>query len=167
MKTNIMFLSRSASVCARRQLAPIFACCGAIVLLAGCATEPESHVVSAPPPPVPNRQVVTTTTTTTPAAVTVPTVIDGNPATVTVATTTPVLSTTIVTEAPPPVQSDVALARPGPKDVWLAGYWTWRDARYQWMTAHWELPPSSGSVWVPPRCEQQGNAFKFTEGYWN
>jgi hypothetical protein len=126
-------------------------------------------MVSAPPPLVPDRQVVTTTTTTTPtpAAVAVPTVIDGNPATVTIATATPVVSTTVVTEAPPPVQSDVALARPGPKDVWLAGHWTWRDSRYQWMTAHWELPPSSGAVWVAPRCEQQGNVYKFTEGYWN
>jgi hypothetical protein len=59
------------------------------------------------------------------------------------------------------------MAAPSPKDVWLAGYWTWRDARYQWMTAHWELPPSSGAVWVAPRCEQQGNVYKFTEGYWN
>jgi hypothetical protein len=127
-------------------------------------------MVSAPPPPAPNRQVVTTTTTTTtptPAAVAVPAVIDGNPATVTVATATPVVSTTIVTEAPPLGQSDVALARPGPKDVWLTGHWTWREARYQWITAHWELPPNSSAVWVAPRCEQQGNVYKFTEGYWN
>jgi hypothetical protein len=167
MKTNIMFLSRSASVCAARQLTPVLACWGALVLLAGCASEPVSHVISSPPPPVPTSPVVTTTTTTTPAAVAIPAVVDGNPATVTIATSPRVVSTTIVTEAPPAVRSDVPQAQPSPKDVWLAGYWTWRDAQYEWISAHWELPPNSRSVWVAPRWEPQGNAYKFTDGYWN
>jgi hypothetical protein len=110
---------------------------------------------------------MTTTTTTTPVAGTIPAVVIGNPAAVTIATATPVVSTTIVTEAPPALQTDVPLAQPSPKYKWLAGYWTWRDARYEWMAGHWELPPSSSSDWVAPRCEQQGNAYKFTEGYWN
>jgi hypothetical protein len=43
----------------------------------------------------------------------------------------------------------------------------WRDARYEWMAGHWELPSGSHSVWVVPRWEQQGNAYKFYEGYWD
>ena len=167
MKTNIMFLSRLASVRAVRQLTPILACCGAIVLLAGCESEPESHVVSQPPPPAPTQPVVTTTTTTTPVAVAMPAVVVGNPAGVTIATATPVESTTIVTEAPPALQQEVAQAQPSPKYKWLSGYWTWRDARYEWMAGHWELPPNSSAVWIAPSWEQQGNAYKFTEGYWN
>ena len=50
---------------------------------------------------------------------------------------------------------------------WLAGYWTWRNDRYEWMAGQWELPPSSSSAWVAPRWEQQGNAYRFYEGYWN
>jgi hypothetical protein len=103
---------------------------------------------------------MTTTTTTTPVAVAVPTEVVGNPG-------APVVSTTIVTEAPPVPQSEVVLAQPSPKHMWLAGYWTWRDARYEWMAGHWELPPSSRSVWVLPRWEQQGNAYRFYEGYWD
>ncbi len=161
MKINtITFLSCSTSVRAVRQLAPVLASCGVIILLAGCASGPDSHVVSAPPPAAPERQMITTTTTTTPAAVSVP-------ANVTVATTTPGVSTTIVTEAPPALQTEVVLVQPSPKDVWLAGYWTWRDQRYQWLAGHWEMPPNSRSVWVTPRWEQQRNGYKFTEGYWN
>lgn|GEM_PF-1091668 len=88
------------------------------------------------------------------------------PANVTIATTTSGGRTIIVTEAPPALQSEVVLAQPSPNYVWIAGYWTWRDNGYQWVSGHWELPPNPGSVWVAPRWEQQGNAYKFTEGYW-
>ena len=166
MKSKIIILlSRSASVRAVRQLTPIFACCGALSLLAGCVSEPESRMVSALPPPTPTRSVTTTTTTTTPD--TMPAVVVGNPANVTIATTTPGVRTIIVTEAPPAPQSEVVLVQPSPNYVWIAGYWTWRDNGYAWMAGHWELPPNPGSVWVAPRWEQHGSVYKFTEGYWN
>ena len=103
---------------------------------------------------------------TTPVVVSTPVVV-GNPAYVTTSTATPVASTIIVTQAPPALQQEVVLAQPSPQHVWLAGYWTWRDARYEWMAGHWELPPNSGSVWVAPRWEREGNAYRFYEGYWN
>ena len=37
----------------------------------------------------------------------------------------------------------------------------------EWIAGHWQLPPNSSAVWVAPRWEQQGNAYRFTEGYWN
>jgi hypothetical protein len=166
MKTKIItLLSRSASVRVIRQLTSVFAFCGALGLLAGCASEPESHMVSAPPPPAPTRSVTTTTTTTTPD--TMPAVVAGNPANVTIASATPGVSTIIVTEAPPALQPEVVLAQPSPNYVWVAGYWTWHTNGYQWVAGHWELPPRPGSVWVAPTWQQQGNAYKFTEGYWN
>jgi hypothetical protein len=140
------------------------ACFGALVLLAGCASEPESHVVSAPPPTATIR---TVTTTTTPVAMAGPTEIVGSPDNVIVANSIPVVSTTLVTQSPPALQPEIVLARPSPRHVWLAGYWTWRDERYEWMAGHWQLPPGSRSNWVAPRWESQGNAYKFTEGYWN
>ena len=164
MKTMLNLLLHSASARAARQLLPIFACCSALGLLAGCATEPESHLVSAPPPPTPTRSVTTTTTTTTPMAVATPAVIVGN--TAYVATQAPVVSTVVVTQAPPALQQEVVLAQPTSRHVWIAGYWTWRNDRYEWMVGHWDLPPNSGAVWVAPRWEQQGNAYRFYEGYW-
>jgi hypothetical protein len=94
-----------------------------------------------------------------------PAVVAGNPAYVT--TATPVVSTVVVTQAPPAMQQEIVLAQPSPEDVWLPGYWSWRDSHYQWIPGRWELPPSPNSVWVAPTWQQQGNAYKFTEGYWN
>lgn len=173
MRNSILSVpSPAASARAARQLAPILACCGALGLfLSGCSTEPESHVVSAPPPEGPTRAVTTTTVTSAPVVAN-PTVVVANngygtPAYVTTASPAPAVSTTIVTQAPPAMQQEVVLAQPTSQHVWLAGFWTWRNDRYEWMAGHWELPPNSGSVWVSPRWEQQGNAYRFYEGYWN
>jgi hypothetical protein len=167
MKNTILnLLSPAASARAVRQFPPIIACCGVLGLFAGCATEPESHMLSSPPPPAPTSTVMTTTTTT-PVTVASPAVVVGNQAYVTTSTATPAVSTIIVTQAPPAMQQEVVLARPSSQHVWIAGFWTWRDSRYEWMAGHWELPPNSNSVWVAPRWEQQGNAYKFYEGYWN
>ena len=155
MKMKIDSLFRSAFVKLSGQLTKFVAFCGTLGLLAGCASGPESHVVSAPPPGDPTRSVTTTTTTV------------GGPVYLGSPAATAGISTTIVTEAPPALQTEVVLARPSDKDLWVAGYWTWRDQRYEWMAGRWELPPNSRSVWVSPRWEQQGNAYKFYEGYWN
>jgi len=153
----INLLLPSASARAARQLIPVFACCGAFGLLAGCVSEPESHLVSAPPPPHTQSNTVVTTTTT-PGAVA--------PGYATVPTAAPVVNTVVVTQTPPALQQEVVLAQPTPDHKWLPGYWTWRNDQYQWMAGHWALPPSSGAVWVAPRWEQQGNAYRFYEGYW-
>jgi hypothetical protein len=78
-------------------------------------------------------------------------------------------STIIVTQAPPAPRQEVAIARPerpGADYVWVDGYWTWRNNRYEWMSGHWVEPPSSSAVWVSPRWEQEGNSYRFYEGYW-
>ena len=141
--------------------APPLAICAAISLMAGCASEPESHVVSAPPPLAPSTSMTTTTTTSTPVMVA------PAPGYAPTAVMAPVVSTVVVTQAPPALQPDVVLAQPSSQHVWIAGYYTWRNDRYEWMTAHWELPPRTNAAWVKPAWEQQGNAYKFTEGYWN
>ena len=159
----ISLLAGSASVHALRQYTSIIACCGTLGLLAGCAADaPDSHTVYAPPPPAPTRSVTTTTTTTTPD-----TMPAGNPGNVIVTTGTPAGTTTYVTEAPPALQTDVAVVQPGPGYVWIVGYWTWRSDQYQWVAGHWEMPPNPNAVWVAPTLAPQGNHYKFTEGYWN
>jgi hypothetical protein len=105
--------------------------------------------------------------TTTPVAVATPTVVVASPGYVTTVPAAPAVSTVVVTQSPPALQPEVVLARPSSQYVWLAGYWTWRDGRYEWMAGHWEIPPGSSSAWVSPRWEQEGNAYRFYEGYWN
>jgi hypothetical protein len=131
--------------------------CGAMALLGGCGSEPESHVVSAPPPPAPGTVPTATivTTQTTPGV---------QPAVTTQAQST---NTVVVTQAPPAAQAEVVLAQPGPDYRWIPGYWTWRNERYEWMAGHWEIPPQRDSVWVAPRWESESGGYRFYEGYWN
>jgi hypothetical protein len=125
----------------------------ALVLLGGCDTEPESHVVSAPPPPAPGTVPATTVVTTTPA----PAQVSPSPST----------NTVVVTQAPPALQAEVVQAQPSPEYKWVPGYWTWRDGRYEWMAGHWEIPPRSDAVWVAPHWNAEAGGYRFYEGYWN
>jgi hypothetical protein len=86
-----------------------------LALFSGCASEPESHVVSAPPPPAPQTQLV---------------VAQPQPAQVIVANSaqTPA-GMVIVMQAPPAVQVEAVQAQPSSDHKWLPGYWTWRDNR--------------------------------------
>lgn len=157
MKTNI---SAPRAVRAPGSPATVFTL-AAIGLFAGCASYPESHVVSAPPPPPPAPVA--------PAAVyTVPTPAPA-PAPVAVATVpSPVgASSVVVMQAPPQAQQEIPTARPSRDHVWVAGYWSWKNNRYEWAPGHWEVPPRSGAVWVPPRWQPEGSSWRFYEGYWD
>ena len=159
-------VSHVATPASARLALPLLLCLGTFSLMAGCASDPISHVVSAPPPPPPTKSMTTTTTTTTPSAVVTPVLVNGQPAYVTT-TAAPAVSTTVVTQAPPEMPTEVVLAQPTSQHAWLAGYWTWRNERYEWMAGHWELPPTSGAMWVKPRWESSGTgAYRFYEGYW-
>lgn len=151
MKTHLSTPSRAA------RLASAAAVCGAIGLLAGCAYEPESHLLTAPPPAppaaAPAATVYTVPTTPAPTVATVPTPTGA--------------SSIVVMQAPPAVQQEVPTARPTRDHVWVPGYWTWRNSRYEWVAGHWVIPPTSGAVWVPPRWQPEGNSWRFYEGYWD
>ncbi len=131
-------------------------------MVAGCVSEPESHVVAAPPPagPVAANTTTTTTVTTAPATARVP-----------VATTaTPVApNTVVVTQAPPVVPAEVVPPQPSSAHKWVAGYWAWRDDHYLWIAGHWEVPPRPDATWMPPRWEHRDatNDYVFYDGYWN
>ena len=159
MKTNILCRRTTVS------LAQVISV-GAIGLLAGCATAPESHVVSAPPPPPPMTQpapVVYTTIPAQPATTTVVSTPSGTYAVPSPATA----SSVVVMQAPPQAQQEIPTVRPSGSHAWVPGYWTWRNNRYEWVPGHWEIPPRSGGVWIPPRWQPEGRSFRFFEGYWD
>jgi hypothetical protein len=123
---------------------------GALALMAGCESEPESHVVSAPPP-----NVVTPVVTTAPAQVVV-------------AQQAP--SGAIILSQAPPVAPQVVVTqtpRPTSDSVWIEGHWSYRTGRYEWVNAQWDRPPHSGDVWYPPHSEPRGDgSYIFYEGHW-
>lgn len=147
--------------------ARLFAVCGAIGLFAGCASEPESVVVSAPPPPPPTAtaQVYTAPAATPVAVQTVQT--PNGPATVATPVSPVGASSVVVMQAPPAVQQEVPTSRPSADHTWVAGYWRWQNNQYMWVPGHWEVPPRTGAVWVPPRWQPEGSSWRFYEGYWD
>lgn len=133
--------------------------CSALALLGGCASEPDSHLVTAPPPPAPG---------TAPAPQPQVVVVTQPQAQAVVVANQPVANSYVVMQAPPAPQPPEAIpAQPSYQHVWVAGYWTWQNNRYAWMAGHWEVPPHSGAKWVNPRWEPESGAFRFYEGYWN
>lgn len=133
---------------------PLFIVCGAVALLSGCASEPESHVVSSPPPAAPTATVM--------VAQPQPQMPQGVTAT---PTSTP--GVYVISQAPPAPQPEAIPARPSSDHVWVPGSWTWRNNRYEWMAGHWEVPARANATWVAPRWEKEGGAYRFYEGYWN
>jgi len=124
-----------------------------LTLLAGCATSPESHLVTAPPPPAP---------TSVPQQV----VVVAQPLQVAAPAAVPVNSYIVVQAPPTPPPPEAVPERPSSRHVWIAGHWTWQANRYAWMAGRWEVPPYSTAVWINPRSEAEGGAFRFYEGYW-
>mgnify|MGYP000864570600 CR=1 FL=1 len=126
-------------------------------LLGGCASQPDSYLLSSPPPAPPTASAAA------PAAPVVAT-----PAPVVVAPAGTVPAGYVVMQAPPASPPPEAVPpRPSSQHVWIAGYWTWRNNRYEWMAGRWEVPPHSTATWVPPRWMPEGGSFRFYEGHWN
>jgi hypothetical protein len=163
MNTNISARPVARTV---RACVPLLGAC-AIGFIAGCASEPYSHVVSAPPPPPPSSTPAATVYTTPAPA---PTTVYTTPSGQVVATPSPVgASSLVVVQAPPAAQQEVPSPRPTRDHVWVAGYWTWNTShsRYEWMAGRWEIPPRVGAVFVPPRWQPEGSSWRFYEGYWD
>lgn len=139
-----------------RTIPAALAVSGALALLGGCASEPESHLVTAPPPAAP---------TAAPAA-------DAPQAPQVIAAPAhqivggAVVPSYVIAQAPPAPPPEAVPQRPSSAHVWVPGHWTWQNNRYAWMAGHWEEPPTAGGVWVPPRWEPEGGAIRFYEGHW-
>jgi hypothetical protein len=131
---------------------------GGLAGFTGCGSSPEEHVVSAPPP------TVTGTTQQ---------VVVAQPTTGGVVTATPLANgQLLITQAPPVAPQTTVVttrpARPGDNFVWVEGYWTWRNDRYEWVNGGWQQRPHSGAEWVAPRWERRSDGnYTFYEGYWN
>jgi len=151
-----------------QKLSALVAVCGTLGFLGGCATEPDSVLVTAPPPAAPTTsaanasgQVVYNTQQPQQMVVTQPQQV------VTTGVVPGTVNSYLVVQAPPAPQPEAVPERPSTRHLWIPGYWTWQNSRYAWMAGHWEVPPFSGANWVNPRAVSEGGAFRFYEGYWN
>lgn len=70
-----------------------------------------------------------------------------------------------ISTPPPPPRIEHPGRPPGPNAVWISGYWTWRDAQYQWVTGRWETP-LPGRVYVPGRWRKTNAGWQWQPGGW-
>jgi len=68
----------------------------------------------------------------------------------------------------PPIRHERVIVRPGPRYVWVPGYWNWEPYRrhYVWIGGRWLLPPHPRAVWVSPRVVYRHHHPYYYRGYW-
>jgi len=68
----------------------------------------------------------------------------------------------------PPLRHERLVVRPGPRYVWVPGYWTWEPYRrhYVWVGGRWLVPPHPRAIWVAPRVVYRHHHSYYYGGYW-
>ncbi len=67
---------------------------------------------------------------------------------------------------PPAPRREAVSVRPGPRHVWVNGYWRWHHGRYVWVPGYWIVPPRPHAVWVDGRWARQPGGWFWVEGHW-
>ena len=67
---------------------------------------------------------------------------------------------------PPAPRVEAVLVAPGPRYVWLPGFYRWDGAAYLWVPGRYDLPPRARARWVSPHWEHRRRGWYFVEGRW-
>ena len=67
---------------------------------------------------------------------------------------------------PPAPVVEVRAVAPGPRHVWVPGYYRWDGRVYVWTAGAWAVPPRGRAVWVAPRWERNRHGWFFVAGHW-
>ncbi len=67
---------------------------------------------------------------------------------------------------PPRPPREVVVVRPGPRHVWIPGYYRWTGHRYAWVAGSWVVPPRPRAVWAPGYWKARRGGFVWVGGYW-
>jgi hypothetical protein len=67
--------------------------------------------------------------------------------------------------APPPAQTEVVVAAPGPGYIWVGGYWGWGGHRHHWVPGRWIIG-RHGHTYHQPRWHHHGRGWRLAPGHW-
>ena len=67
---------------------------------------------------------------------------------------------------PPAPVVEVRRVSPGPRYVWVPGYYRWNGRAYVWSAGSWVVPPRRHAVWVAPRWDHGRRGWFFVAGHW-
>ncbi len=73
-------------------------------------------------------------------------------------------TTVYVPEPPPAPKEEIKPPRPGPKAVWIEGYWKWSGDHYIWVPGHW-VKKAKGH-WVPGHWVKRPRGWVWVKGHW-
>jgi hypothetical protein len=73
---------------------------------------------------------------------------------------------TVVRVAPPPPAREVVPVAPGPRYVWVGGYYRYKHHAYVWVPGHYIVPPKRYAVWVPGHWVPRHGGYVWVAGYW-
>ena len=72
----------------------------------------------------------------------------------------------MASQAPPPPQTEVVVASPGPDYVWVDGEWAWNGGTWVWIGGRWIFPPHPHAIWVGPRWDRGPHGWHREPGHW-
>jgi hypothetical protein len=67
---------------------------------------------------------------------------------------------------PPPPPREVIAVRPGPRYVWVPGYYRYTGRHYGWVKGYWAKPPRPHARWVPGYWTPRRGGHVWVGGYW-
>src|SRR5690348_8608254 len=67
---------------------------------------------------------------------------------------------------PPAPRREVVPVRPGPRHVWVPGYYRAEGNRYVWRSGSWVVPPGRQHRWVPGHWRNSPRGYYWVEGHW-
>jgi hypothetical protein len=68
--------------------------------------------------------------------------------------------------APPGAVVERVPVAPGPRYVWVPGYYRWDGRGYLWAPGAYVLPPRPRARWVPGRWAHERGGWYWMEGRW-
>jgi hypothetical protein len=55
---------------------------------------------------------------------------------------------------------------PGPRHVWVPGFYRYEPRGYVWVPGQWAVPPRARAAWVPGHWIHERRGWYFVEGHW-
>jgi len=68
--------------------------------------------------------------------------------------------------APPPPRREYRPVAPGPRAVWVPGYWRWTGHGHVWVGGVWRVPPRRYHEWVPGHWRHAPGGWVWIDGHW-
>jgi len=71
-----------------------------------------------------------------------------------------------IVDRPPPDRVEVIPVEPGPRYVWVGGYWSRDRQAWSWVPGRWERPEARYHAWAPGHWAHNRRGWYYIDGHW-